>query len=286
MNAQVGYMGSENYHLYLTTYDNLLNPLTGQRPLPAFDMVGALFYNGVSSYHGLVTQLQRTTRSGLFLKVNYTWSHALNDDSVGGAGSATPQNAACLSCEKGNSSLDVRHNLNASVNYPLPFGRSRWWGGWEMSGVSTLRTGVPLTVTVSRKATDLPDGNSNNQRPDLVPGVSLIPPNGQSIDHWINPAAFATPAKGIWGNAGRNVVPGPGLDQVDAALAKKMKINERTNLIFRAEVFNVFNHPELGSPNLNFSSSATFGRITSLSNSTPIGTGTCRSIQLALRLAF
>src|SRR5882672_10237539 len=124
------------------------------------------------------------------------------------------------------------------------------------------------------------------QRPDLVPGVSLIPANGQAIDHWINLAAFAAPAKGTWGNAGRDIVTGPKLFQIDAALAKDTKLTERMGLVFRADVFNVFNHPELGNPNLNFSSPATFGRITSLLNNTPIGTGGCRSIQLALRLKF
>ena len=79
---------------------------------------------------------------------------------------------------------------------------------------------------------------------------------------------------------------GPRLFQIDASLAKDTKITERMGLVFRADVFNLFNHPELGSPNLDFSSPATFGRITSLMNTSPIGTGGCRSIQLALRLTF
>jgi hypothetical protein len=172
------------------------------------------------------------------------------------------------------------------VSYLLPFGRSSRWGGWSISGINSFRTGLPLTVSVSRKAGDVPDGNTNMQRPDVVPGMSLIPANSQTIDHWINIAAFATPAKGTWGNAGRNIVRGPQLFQIDAALAKDTRITERTALVFRADVFNVFNHPELGSPNLDFSSPATFGRITSLMNTSPIGTGGCRSIQLALRLVF
>lgn len=203
-------------------------------------------------------------------------------DSDGGG----PENVACRSCEKGRNGYDARQSFYVSTTYPLPLGRSFLLRGWELSGVASVRSGLPLTVTVSRKATDLPDGNSKGQRPDLVPGVSLIPAGGQTIDHWINPAAFALPAKGSWGNAGRNIVEGPGLFQIDSALSKSIPITERSNLSFRLEAFNVFNHPQLGKPNLNFSSLATFGRITSLSNNSPIGTGTARSIQLAVRFMF
>jgi hypothetical protein len=133
---------------------------------------------------------------------------------------------------------------------------------------------------------DEPDGNTTNQRPDVVPGVALIPAGGQNINDWININAFTTPANGVFGDAGRDIVTGPNLFQIDAALQKDTRLSERIGLIFRADVFNVFNHPELGAPNLNISSPATFGRITSLENTSPIGTGGARSIQLSLRLKF
>jgi hypothetical protein len=174
----------------------------------------------------------------------------------------------------------------SSLDYPLPFLRGSRLGGWELSGIGTYRTGLPLTVTVSRSASAVPDGNSANQRPNVVPGVSLIPSNGQTTDHWINPAAFSVPAVGAWGNAGRNIVLGPKLAQIDASIAKTTRITERCNLIFRAEAFNLFNHPQFGAPNLSISAGPNFGRITSLSNATPVGTGTARSMQLALRLDF
>jgi len=172
------------------------------------------------------------------------------------------------------------------LSYLLPFGKSKPWGGWSISAVNSFRTGLPLTVSTSRKATDTPDGNTNQQRPDVVAGVSLMPQGGQSIADWVNIAAFSNPVHGTWGNAGVDIVDGPNLFQIDAALAKETRMRERMGLIFRADIFNVFNHPELGSPNLNFSAPATFGRITSLLNTSPIGTGGCRSIQLALRLTF
>jgi hypothetical protein len=230
--------------------------------------------------------VQRTTRSGLFLKFNYSWSHALNEDTEGGGGPSTPENAACISCEWGNSPFDQRQALYGSASYPLPLGQGKRWGGWSLSGVNSFHTGLPLNITITRKASAIPDDNTGNQRPDAVLGVSPIPVGGQSINDWINIAAFATPANGVFGNEGRDTVTGPNLFQIDAALQQDTKINERKGLIFRADVFNVANHPELGSPHLNISSPATFGRISSLVNTTPVGTGGSRSFQLALRLRF
>src|SRR5262249_11014095 len=130
------------------------------------------------------------------------------------------------------------------------------------------------------------DGNNANQRPNLVQGVSLIPAAGQTINQWINPAAFSLPANGTWGNAGRNIVDGPGLFQIDGAISRRIRITERTKVALRLEPFNVLTHPNLGKPNLNLSSLATFGRITSISNTSPIGAGTDRSFQFAARFTF
>jgi hypothetical protein len=164
--------------------------------------------------------LQRVSRSGLFFNFNYSWSHAINEDTSGLGGPTQPQNVGCRSCDKANSVSDQRHSLHGSLSNPLPFGRSKRWEGWSISAVNSFHTGLPLNVTLSRKATDVPDGNTNNQRPDYVYGTWLIPANGQTIDHWINLAAFATPAEGSWGDGGRDIVTGPRLFQIDAALAK------------------------------------------------------------------
>ena len=278
--AQIGYIGMQNYHQFASTPDNVVNPATGKRTLPNFDLVNFKGDWGVSSFHGLMTTVQHTSRNGLFLSANYTWSHAINDTD------GAPQNVDCRSCEKGRSSYDARHSFYIQATYRLPLGNFVLLKDWEISGIASIRAGLPLTVTISRSATALPDGNSQNQRPNLIPGVSLTPPAGRTITQWINPAAFSLPANGQWGNAGRNIVDGPGLFQVDAALARTVRIRERSNLTFRLETFNVFNHPQLGKPNTTFSTLATFGRITSISNTSPIGTGTARSLQLAARFAF
>ena len=284
--AQVGYLGIEASHLSSKSYENGIDPVTGLRPLPQFGQIGTVGSFENSSYNALQASVQRTVRSGLFLKFNYSWSHALSEDSQGGGGPAVPENAACVSCEWASAPTDQRQALYGSLSYLLPFRRASRWGGWSISAVNSLHSGLPLNITVTRKAAAVPDGNTSNQRPDCVSGVSPIPQGGQSINDWLNIAAFATPANGTFGNCGRDTVLGPGLFQVDTALQKDTRINERFGLTFRAEFFNLFNHPELGIPNTNISSPATFGRITSLANTTPIGTGGSRSIQLALRLRF
>jgi hypothetical protein len=108
----------------------------------------------------------------------------------------------------------------------------------------------------------------------------------QSINNWFNPAAFAVPAKGTWGNLGRYVARGPGYWEADTALKKSIPITERVSLSFRAEAFNLFNHPIYGNPAANISARSSFGRITTILNNGAVGTGTPRRVQLMLRLDF
>jgi hypothetical protein len=160
------------------------------------------------------------------------------------------------------------------------------WKGWKFGAIGAARTGRPLTVTVTRGAGDLPDGNDNDQRPDLVPGVSLIPPGGQTANSWINPAAFVVPPPGQWGNAGRNLVRAPGIWQVDASVSKAIRLKREASLEFRAEVFNLFNRAQLGEPGTNLSAPGSFGVITQPLNPGATGTGTPRQFQLVVRLGF
>ena len=137
-----------------------------------------------------------------------------------------------------------------------------------------------------------PDGANGTQRPDLVPGVSLTPSGGRTIAHWINPAVFTTPA-GQFGTAPRNLLRGPGTWQIDLGAAKTFPLWERAWLQFRSEFYNIFNHPQLGQPQAAFNPGNTngFGSIIttenlSVSPITPVGSGTPREVQFALRLEF
>jgi hypothetical protein len=129
------------------------------------------------------------------------------------------------------------------------------------------------------------DGNNRNQRPDLVPGVPIYSTD-QTISNWFNPAAFAVPAKGTWGNLARNIARGPGYWEVDGALEKITPIMQKTNVKFRAEAFNLFNRAIFANPGSNISAASSFGRITNVLNNGAVGTGTPRRLQLMVRVEF
>jgi hypothetical protein len=182
--------------------------------------------------------------------------------------------------------------------YQLPFARhQRFLGGWEIAGIASARTGLPVNITVSRSASALPDGNTSSQRPNLVPGVPIYAAN-QTIDNWFNPAAFSAPANGTWGNLGRNTAFGPGAFEIDSSLQKRFRVSERLTLNFRAAAFNLLNHPEFKTPgasvgsvsgsgsNLTTKQSASFGRITGVLNTGATGTGAPRRIEFMFRAEF
>jgi hypothetical protein len=194
--------------------------------------------------------------------------------------------------------------VTTDVVYQLPFGPgkkflngnsigARILGGWELSGIAFARTGLPINITVTRKASDLPDGFTSGQRPNLIPGVPLYPTN-QTISNWLNPAAFALPAKGTHGNLGRFIARGPGNFEIDGSLTKSFKLSERFALNFRAAAFNLLNHPGYKNPASALGSftgssptpSASFGKITDILNTGATGTGAPRRVEFMFRLEF
>jgi len=176
--------------------------------------------------------------------------------------------------------------FTTNFSYQIPFRRSRWYGGWDWSGIATGRTGLPINVTVTRTAASLPDGNAlSAERPNVVPGVSPYLDYG-TTGRWLNPAAFAIPSAGQFGNLGRNTLRAPGLFQVDTALSKRVPLSERVGFEFGWQIFNIANHPQLGPPASNLSSSSNFGRITAPVNPSPIGAGTPRQMQVIGRFYF
>lgn len=253
-----------------------------------------------STYEGLQASLQRSFKSGLLFAVHYTFSHEIDDGSMGsGDGdSLTPEIVGCRACDRASGVFDVRHVVSANAVYELPFGAGKQYltepgvlrgifGAWQLTSIVTTRTGLPVNITVNRSAASVADGNTSNQRPDLVPGISLDPSGGSTAADWINLAAFSAPAAGTFGNAGRDIFRGPGFWQVDLGASKRIALTERYQLQFRAEAFNIFNRAQLGAPQSNISAGpGEFGLITQPVNTTPIGSGTARQIQLALRFEF
>jgi hypothetical protein len=307
----LSYVGSKGTHLLAMSYVNVIDPLTGLRPYPTDSLtglsVGQIAWRGTagnSDYEGLSLGVKRSFTRGLLVSVNYTWSHEIDDDTNGsGDGdSITPQNVSCQptgapQCgERASGAFDARHVLNANVVYELPFGPGKtfleqpgvlraMFGSWSLSSIVTARTGFPVDITCG--SCTGPDGNTVDQRPNLVPGVPLYLSGGG-----FNPAAFCVPGSlncsgpSGFGDAPRNFLRGPGAWQTDLAVAKHFAINEQLQLRFRAEVFNVFNKALYAPPDGNISD-ATFGQIgpTAL-NTTPIGMGTPRQFQFMLKAQF
>jgi hypothetical protein len=296
--ATVSYLGNKGTDILTTTYSNTVNPYTGVAPYPQFGVVSWRGNDNNSTFHALQMNVQRTFQKGWLVAANYMWSHSINDGGIGGGEADTPQNVFCRACEKASSDYDVRQVFNLSAVYELPFGAGRTYlsapgfaravfGGWQLSGIATARTGLPVNVILNRPNSALPDQYSTGaERPNLVPGVPLVPPGGQTPQLWINPAAFAVPAAGTYGNAGRSLVRGPDLYQIDAALSKTARLSERVSLLFRAEAFNLFNRAQYGQPQANLSSPLSFGTITTPVNSGATGSGTPRQFQMAVRLSF
>jgi Carboxypeptidase regulatory-like domain/TonB dependent receptor len=300
----VYYLGSHGVHLLDTNVVNLINPATGAVQYPAF--APAIPWRGsvgMSSYNALSVALRRTFSHGFLVTANYTWSHEIDNGSNGsGDGDEiSPQNPLCLACDRASGTWDARHVVNGNAVYQLPFGpgkrlfndggiASAIVGNWALTMTALFRTGFPVNVLMPGSYT-APDGASGTERPDLVPGISLTPRGGKTVAEWINPAAFATPA-GEFGTAPRDLLRGPGTWQVDLGFAKHISLTERANLEFRSEFFNIFNHPQLGPPQSTFNPSNTtgFGSIITTVNTTtpisPVGSGTPREIQFALRIAF
>ncbi|MBL8229400.1 MAG: TonB-dependent receptor [Bryobacterales bacterium] len=293
--GQVGYTGSSGVKLFSRQYINNIDPVTRVRPLPTFGRMDEKRQDGKSNFHAMQISLHRRVGRGLNWGSEYMWSHSINDGNLGGGEGSQPQIATCRRCDRGNSAQDIRHTITSNWIYELPFGKgkrflsdgvaSRVLGGWETSGIWTARTGRMLTVSIARAAGAVPDGNTSGQRPNRVPGVPLFLEGGPTLTQWFNPAAFAIPANGTWGNLGRSIATGPGLVQVDFALHKKTMIREKTELTFRVESFNLLNRVQAGNPGTTLTSPASFGLVTSGLNRT-IGTGTSRQMQLALRLNF
>lgn len=297
---EVAYVGSKGTKL-LTARDinqpqpQLLPPGLPfvPRPDPRFDDIDLLESRGNSNYNALQVRFQQRLFHGLTSLTSYTWSKSIDDASnfFSSAGDPNfPQNSYNVAAERGRSNFDVRHRLSVSYSYALPFGKGRqhladngWVStvltGWEANGIVTLQSGRPFTVALLSELDNSGTGRSilgfgANDRPNVVGNPEISNP---TPERWFNTAAFAFPPPGTFGNAGRNILDGPGFQNVNASLVKNTAFTERVNLQFRAEVFNLFNHPNFNLPD-NFLGSPTFGRISSARDP--------RHIQFGLKLLF
>ena len=292
------YLGNKGTHVLTTTYVNLVNPQTGVAPYPAFGPVSWRGDVGNSTFHAFQLSARKAFHKGFLLSANYMWSHSINDGSIGGGESDTPQNSFCRSCDKASSDDDVRQVFNLSAVYQLPFGAGKrhlggpgvartMFGGWTLSAIGTSQTGLPFNITIDRSNGSVPGDYaiSGEERPNYVYGVPLTPPGGSVPGKWVDSAAFSMPASGTFGNLGRNAFRARSISDVDLAFAKEVSLAERMTVRFRADVFNVLNRAQYGAPNADLSQT-TFGEITTTISSYATGRGTPREFQLSAKISF
>ena len=244
-----------------------------------------------SNYNSLQAKLDKRFSHGLSFLASYTWSHSIDGASVffgSGANATTifPQDNYNLKAEHGSSDFDIRHRLSWSFNYSVPaFQRlPKFVGsGWELGGILTLQTGQPFSVLTGQ---GLSGTGLGNDRPNLVGDPNTGP---HTVQQWFNTAAFVNNLPLTFGTAGRNIVTGPGYRDFDFSVLKNTKIGERMNAQFRAELFNIFNHPSFALP-ANILAAPNFGTLfttpDAAQNNVGLGSGGPRLIQLALKLSF
>ena len=292
--VEVAYVGSKGTKLLTARDINQPQPSVlppglpfVPRPDPRFDDIDLLESRANSNYDALQMRFQQRLTRGFSALASYTWSKSIDDASnfFSSAGDPNfPQNSYNVAAERGRSNFDVSHRLSVSYSYELPFRHADGFAGklvngWETFGIVTLQTGRPFTVALLSDIDNSGTGRSilgfgANDRPNLVGNPELSNP---TTSQWFNTAAFAFPAPGTFGDAGRNILEGPGFQSVNASLVKNTRFSERVNLQFRAEAFNLFNHPNFNLPD-NFLGSPTFGRITSARDP--------RHVQFGLKLLF
>jgi hypothetical protein len=294
---EVAYAGSKGTALYEFRNVNQASPtadpnsdINGRRRYPFIPSGFSLWCScSSSSYNSLAAKVEKRFSSGLSFLGAYTFSKTIDEQSnasLGFADGSGFRNANYPGIERGLADFNVPHRFVLSLSYQLPFGKGKPFassvngfgnaliGGWELQTVSSYQTGTPRTVQANIGVSN----SDGNDRPDVVPNVSIVPQH-QDPSNWINFDAFTTAQPGTFGNTGRNTVQTSSVTSVDLSLFKDFAISERVKLQFRAEAFNLLNHPNFRSDSLNnVWGSASFGEYSAARPS--------RQLQVALKLIF
>jgi hypothetical protein len=304
--ASVGYVGSSGVHLFSERDMNvtkgtaggtgpvgsLTNPFSGTETNPNFGSLNGVEASSHSTYHSLQVAVNRQLRSNLVLQAAYTWSKCMDDGSVSSGleqGSFEVTNAYNQSYDRGPCTFNVGQAFRASAVYPLPFRGNKLVSGWQLSGIFSATSGLPINIqtgftfpTRSNLAGIQGDRPSHSNAAGCHPDHVL----GQ-VNEWFDTGCYVLQPFGTLGDVSRDSVTGPGLANLDMAVLKQTRISEKIDTQFRVEVFNLPNHPNLGQPiSTLFSGSATnpvpnplAGRITSTSTSS-------RQLQFGLKFIF
>jgi hypothetical protein len=300
-----GYFGTRGNHLTREGEENPFEPALGHRYNP--NLASPLLTDltdGQSFYNSFQVSVSKRYRHNLFWQASYTLAHSVDDASVDFSVESVndppaSQNTFDRKGSRGPSDFDVRNNFVANVVYELP-GRGRLLGGWQVSGVASVHSGLPFTPVLAFDNADV-QSLLTAERPDLVGNPDAgVCPNGDrvgTVSCWFNLSAFAVPPAGQFGNAGRNILRGPAFAQLDEALHKDFAITERRKITLGVEAYNLFNHPNFGVPSntqsplaLGGNGDAVFkdaaGNFADNAGQILTTAGTARQIQLVGRFTF
>jgi hypothetical protein len=296
MIAQIGYVGTRGHRLGLMRDINAPAPRVGgvsqaARPFnaqyPTLAAINELNSIGRSEYNSLQMSLIQSAWHGMSGRLNYTLSHAMDNGSE--ARNTLPMNSSDINADWGNAAFDIRHVISAGFTYSLPaLGSGRLGDGWQFNVISTIQSGTPFNVTTGADT----DGTGDRQdRPNLVgdPFADIVQPTTGTSVRYFNPAAFAVPAAGTYGNLARNAYYGPWFKTVDVSAFKTTKLDRGMSMQLRCEIFNIFNIVNWANPGASMASSTTLGLLSNTRNggSAPgIGSGEPFNVQLAVKLLF
>jgi outer membrane receptor protein involved in Fe transport len=291
---EVGYVGSKGTKL------SRLYDANQARTNTAFSAIDVFSDGANSTYNALQTTVRLQTWHRLSGFSTYTWSKSLDGASDGinfnFANAAFPQDSTNLPAEKGPSTFDTRHRWTSAINYQapvIPHLPKLLADGWQLNTILTVQSGRPINIVTSNCGV-----NCNFvQRPAVVPGQPFILPNWTPTTGYLNPLAFANPAitpqdpNGFFGDLGRDQVYGPGFWNADFSLSKIFAVREMLSLQFRAEFFNIFNHPNFALPtnvvNIGSPNAGLITQTPDVAQGNPgLGGGGPRVMQFGLRLHF
>src|SRR6185437_690890 len=293
VSIELAYAGSKGTHLQVLTDQNQVRTpgpgdIQPRRPYPDWGPFAAIQNRGNSTYNSLQFKVQKRYTHGLSFLSSLTYSRAINDLPEICCSQPYPQNSYNLVAEKGLADFDQRLRWVVSFDYELPFGRGRRYlsnnraldllfGGWHLGGIYTVTSGFPFSPLLGYDPSNT--GDMGLVRPDRT-GDGNLPGSQRNPNLWFDINAFPFPATYTFGNSGRNVLIGPGVNLLDGSIRKEFAVTEAQRIEFRAEFFNMLNHPNFGQPD-NFidDGPGAAGTITSLA--IPM-----RQIQFGLKYRF
>jgi Carboxypeptidase regulatory-like domain len=272
--VSAAYVGEAGRHLVdrYNINEQIFNTTSGTKLYPGMGSIDTQEARGISSYHALQVEGQRRFSNGLQFTASYTFSKTI-DDGAGANGVTSEQIFQSLRLDRGLADTDLRNHFVFSGVYELPFGKGkrfanslgsgldRFVGGWQLNTIVTIQSGLPFTPTTPG---DPNTGSPTDGRPDVIGTIHTYPGNAQQ--YFDTSALKPAPrnSDGVLlrqGTLGRNVLIGPGMRTVDLSIAKTTPIKERFKFEFRAEAFNLFNHPVYKNPNTDITA-GNFGQIT------------------------